>query len=159
MALMADPLSLPYVSGPGREGTVGQITITNATATARPLTVIFLDNLGRASVWTSPVVAPMGSFSRAVSNIAPLAQPPIDPAARSVSVIADYTPHGMTLSYSEGLTGASSQDDFSAACMLTSAAVTPGADNPTAAHVPVSPTISPPVANCDSMTMDMGCSM
>ena len=53
----------------------------------------------------------------AVAAIAPFASPPIEPTARSLSVIGDYAPFGMTLSYSEGLAGSPSQDDFSAACM------------------------------------------
>ena len=156
MVLMADALSQPYVSGPGREDVVGQIRITNATASARPLTIIFLDNAGHASVWTSPAIAPMGSFTRAVAAIAPFASPPIEPTARSLSVIADYAPHGITLSYSEGLTGSPSQDDFSAACMLTSAALGPGAGDHADAPATAPPT--PPVGMCDMMT-GMDCMM
>lgn len=157
MVLMADALSLPYVSGPGRDDVVGQLRVTNATATARSLTVIFLDNAGHASVWTSPTVAPMGSFTRAIANIAPQAAPPIEPKARSLSVIADYAPHGLTLSYSEGLVTATSQDDFSAACMLTSAALGPDHDAPGQTAVPATP---PPMGGgmCDMMT-DMSCMM
>ncbi len=157
MVLMADALSLPYVSGPGREDVVGQIRITNATATARPLTIIFMDNVGHASVWTSPPVAPMGSFTRAVANIAPFASPPIEPTARSLSVIGDYAPHGITLSYSEGLTGAPGQDDFSAACMLTSGAL--GSDNDGHADTPaITPAPGAPMGMCDTMT-GMDCMM
>ncbi len=158
MVLMADALSLPYVSGPGRDDVVGQVRITNATATARPLTIIFMDNAGHASVWTSPAVAPMGSVTRAVANIAPFASPPIDPTARSLSVIGDYAPQGITLSYSEGLPGAPSQDDFSAACMLTSAALGAADDD----HEDT-PALTPAPAKtstgmCDMM-MGMDCAM
>ena len=128
MVLIADPMSLPYVSGPGRQDVSGLLRVMNGTASYVSVRLTFRDNTGQSSVWSSPGISPMGSYVRAVKDIALAATPPISGQANSLSVVADPAPLGIALSYSEGLVGTAGFDDFSAACMLTPAVSAPNAN-------------------------------
>ncbi len=175
MVLMADPLSLSYVSGPGRTDVGGQIRITNASATAASVTLTFKDNTGRIWNWTSPQVAAFGAVTRNTGEIFIAAGVAAD--VRSLSVVSSPAPAGLALSYTEGLIGVPVQADFSAACMLTSPAV-PGTAIAGGGAMPgmtpspaPQPTTTPspvvdPNAMCTMMGMgmmmgmdDMGCGM
>jgi hypothetical protein len=166
MVLMADPLSLPYVSGPGRTEVGGQIRITNASATSAAVTLTFKDNTGRNWSWTSPQVAAFGAVTRNTAEIFAAAGVAAD--VRSVSVVSSAAPAGVALSYTEGLIGTPVQADFSAACMLTSA-VDPGAPKPAPLPMPSAtpaPVAGDPNMMCNMMGMnmmmgmdDMGCGM
>jgi hypothetical protein len=118
MVLMADPLSLPFVSGPAR-GLTGLVRLTNATAESRSLRVTFHDSAGTPFVWQSPIVPSYGAVTTAMSAIAREASPPIPDGIVSLMAMADAAPQGVALSYSEGLAGGTTFDDFSAACMST----------------------------------------
>ncbi|MGZ6243611.1 MAG: hypothetical protein ACXWN9_13640 [Candidatus Binataceae bacterium] len=177
MVLMADPLSLSYVSGPGRSGVGGQIRITNASATVASVTLTFKDNAGRTWNWTSPQVAAFGAVTRNTGEIFTAAGVAAD--VRSLSVVSSPAPAGLTLSYTEGLIGVPVQADFSAACMLTSPATpgtaTAGAGGGAMPGMTPIPTPQPattpspavdPNAMCNMMGMgmmmgmdDMGCGM
>jgi hypothetical protein len=171
MVLMADPLSLPYVSGPGRTDVGGQIRVTNASAAPASVTLTFKDNTGRSWSWTSPQVAAFGAVTRNTGEI--FAAGGVAADVRSLSVVSSAAPAGLALSYTEGLIGVPVQADFSAACMLTSAAATPGPGMPgmTPAPAPTPSTTPTPVMGdpnmmCSMMSMnmmmgmdDMGCGM
>lgn len=118
MALMADPLSIPYVSGPGQPSITGLVRVTNATAGQRAVRLTFSDNLHREYVWDSPAVPAMGSISVLLADIALQSRPPIGPDVVSLMAMSDSQPFGVALSYSEGASSGSTFDDFSAACML-----------------------------------------
>lgn len=127
MVLMADPLSLPFVVGPGRAGLAGLVRVTNATAATRSLRVTFHDNDGAAYVWQSPEVTSYGAVATLMSTIAKETTPPIPAHVVSLMAMADAAPSGVALSYSEGLEDSTNFDDFSAACMsVTAAPTTPG---------------------------------
>jgi hypothetical protein len=121
MVLMADPLSLPFVSGPAR-GLAGLVRLTNATGQARSLRVTFHDSTGASFLWQSPTVPSYGSVTTPMSAIAAQTTPPIPASAVSLMAMADAAPQGVALSYSEGLAGGTTFDDFSAACMTSIAA-------------------------------------
>lgn len=138
MVMMADPLSLPYVSGPGRGGLAGIVRLTNATAQARALRVTFHDSTGAQFIWNSPLVSSYGAVTTPMSTIARDTTPPIPNSVVSLMAMADPAPTGVELSYSEGLAGGTTFDDFSAACMSTIAApATPG--DPPRAPTPAMP--------------------
>lgn len=127
MVMMADPLSLPFVVGPGRAGLAGLVRVTNATAETRALRVTFHDSDGNAFVWQSPEIPAYGATTALMSTIALETSPPIPENVVSLMAMADAAPQGVALSYSEGLQGGATFDDFSAACMSTVAApVAPG---------------------------------
>jgi hypothetical protein len=127
MVLMADPLSLPFVTGPGRGGLTGLVRVSNATAETRSLRVTFHDSAGTSFVWESPAVPSYGAVTATMDTIAREATPPIPASVISLMAMADPAPAGVALSYSEGLTGGLTFDDFSAGCMSTIAApVNPG---------------------------------
>ena len=119
MAMMADPLSLPYVSGPGRADLAGFVRITNGTSLARSLRLTFNDSNGAVSTWVSPLVPGTGAVVTSMAAIAAQATPPIAPTVKSLMVMADAAPLGISLSYMEGLAGSGTFDDFSAACMTS----------------------------------------
>lgn len=126
MVLMADPLSLPFVSGPAR-GLTGLVRLTNATSEARALRVTFHDSAGAAFIWQSPTVAGYGSVTTPMSVIARETMPPMPASVMSLMAMADAAPQGVALSYSEGLAGGVTFDDFSAGCMSSiGGAVNPG---------------------------------
>jgi hypothetical protein len=126
MAMMADPLSLPYVSGPARTDLAGFIRITNGTNETRSLRMFLNDSSGAVSTWESPSIPASGAAIVAMSDIAAQAVPPIAPTVSSLMVMGDAAPFGISLSYMEGLAGSGTFDDFSAACMIAiSAAVAP----------------------------------
>lgn len=126
MVLMADPLSLPFVSGPAR-GLTGIVRLTNATAETRSLNVTFHDSAGTPFIWQSPVVPSYGAIATPMSTIAAQTSPPIPAGVVSLMAMADPAPQGVALSYSEGLAGGTTFDDFSAACMSSIVtAVNPG---------------------------------
>jgi hypothetical protein len=129
MVLMADPLSLPFVSGPSR-GLTGLVRLTNATAETRVLRVTFHDSAGASFIWQSPAVPSYGSVSTPMSAIAAQTTPPIPGDVVSLMAMADAAPAGVALSYSEGLAGGTTFDDFSAACMSTIAAPANPGDPP-----------------------------
>lgn len=116
MVMMADPLSLPFVSGPAR-GVTGVVRLTNATPETRSLRVTFHDSTGAAFIWQSPAVPNYGSITKTMGEIAAAATPPIPASALSLMAMADAAPQGVALSYSEGVAGGPTFDDFSAACM------------------------------------------
>ncbi len=125
MVLMADPLSLPFVSGPAR-GLTGLVRLTNATGETRSLRVTFHNSAGTSFIWQSPSVPSYGAVTTPMSAIAAQTTPPIPADVISLMAMADAAPAGVALSYSEGLTGGVTFDDFSAACMST----IPGTVNP-----------------------------
>ena len=125
MAMMADPLSLPYVSGPARQDLAGFVRITNGTTTPRSLRLFFNDNSGAISSWDSPVVSATGAVVVAMADIVAQAVPPIAPTVRSGMIMGDMAPYGISLSYIEGLAGSGTFDDFSAACMMAIPAAAP----------------------------------
>ncbi len=129
MVLMADPLSLPFVSGPAR-GLTGLVRLSNATSTARSLRVTFHDSAGASFIWLSPVVPSYGSVTTPMSAIAAQATSPIPANVVSLMAMADSAPQGVALSYSEGLAGGVTFDDFSAACMSSIAAPANPGDPP-----------------------------
>lgn len=137
MVLMADPLSLPFVIGPARGGLAGLVQLTNATAEARSLRVTFHDSAGTAFLWQSPVAPPYGAVTATMSAIAAATMPPIPDTVVSLMAMAESAPAGVALSYSEGLAGGVTFDDFSAGCMSTVAAPAQPGD-------PVTPTPTPP---------------
>jgi hypothetical protein len=133
MVLMADPLSLPFVIGPARAGLTGIVRVANATGETRSLRVTFHDSANNAFVWQSPQIPSYGSVSATMEAIARETSPPIPADVASLMAMADAAPAGVALSYSEGLAGGNTFDDFSAGCMSTMAApVSPGTPtNPT----------------------------
>lgn len=118
MLLMADALSLPYVSGPARPEVAGFVRLTNGTTLVRTITLTLSDNTGGVYVWLSPAIAGFGSMTVSMADISRQANPPIT-AARSLMVMADAQPSGVNLSYIEGSTGSTALADLTAACMLT----------------------------------------
>jgi hypothetical protein len=127
MVLMADPLSLPFVVGPARAGLSGIVRISNATGETRSLRVTFHDSDGTPFIWESPSIPSYGAVTRSMSAIAAETTPPIPASVVSLMAMADAAPAGVALSYSEGVTGGTTFDDFSAACMSTVAApINPG---------------------------------
>ena len=118
MAMMADPLSLPFVSGPAREDISGFVRITNGTDAPRSLRIYLNDNAGAVSTWESPVIAATGASVFSMADIAAQASPPIAATARSLMVMGDAAPFGVALSYMEGIKGSGTFADFSAACMV-----------------------------------------
>lgn len=141
MVLMADPLSLPFVVGPARAGLAGLVRLTNGTGEARSLRVTFHDSAGAAFIWQSPVAPSYGAVTTSMSAIAAQTTPPIPETAVSLMAMADPAPAGVALSYSEGLAGGTTFDDFSAGCMATVAAApgdpafTPPTPAPGGGHV------------------------
>jgi hypothetical protein len=125
MAMMADPLSLPYVSGPGRPDLAGFVRITNGTSEPRALRLFLNDNSGAVSIWDSPLVPATGAAIVPMADIAVQAIPPVAATARSLMVMGDSAPYGISLSYMEGIAGSGTFDDFSAACMMAILAVAP----------------------------------
>lgn len=138
MVLMADPLSLPFVSGPAR-GLTGLVRLTNATGETRSLRVTFHDAAGASFIWQSPSVPSYGAVTTPVSVIAAQTTPPIPSGVASMMAMADAAPAGVALSYSEGLAGGTTFDDFSAACMST----IPGTVNPGDPPRPPTPGMPP----------------
>jgi hypothetical protein len=138
MMLMADPLSLPFVSGPAR-GLTGLVRLTNATAAARSLRVTFHDSAGTSFIWESPAVPSYGSVATPMSVIAAQTTPPIPSNVVSLMAMAEAAPTGVALSYSEGLAGGVTFDDFSAACMSTAAAPMNPGDPPRTPSTPGMP--------------------
>lgn len=127
MVLMADPLSLPFVIGPARGGLTGVVRVSNATGETRSLRVTFHDNANTPFVWQSPQIPSYGSVAVTMDAIARETTPPIPATVASLMAMADAAPAGVALSYSEGLSGGSTFDDFSAGCMSAIAApVNPG---------------------------------
>ncbi len=127
MVMMADPLSLPFVVGPGRAGLDGLVRVTNATAQTRALRVTFHDSDGNTFVWQSSEIPSYGATTALMSTIARETSPPIPAHVVSLMAMTEAAPQGVALSYSEGLQGGTTFDDFSAACMSTVAApVAPG---------------------------------
>lgn len=118
MAFMADPLSLPYVSGPARSTLAGFVRITNATPTPRSMRLTFSDNSGAHYIWESPVVPTMGAATVSMTEIGRQATPPIPETVNAMTATADSAPFGFALSYLEGAAGGDTFDDFSAGCML-----------------------------------------
>lgn len=125
MAMMEDPLSLPYVSGPARQDLTGFVRITNGTSQPRSSRVFFNDNAGVVSTWDSPVVSATGAVVVSMADIVLRPVPAIAPTARSGMIMADMAPYGISLSYMEGLRGSGTFDDFSAACMVAIPAAAP----------------------------------
>ncbi|MGE4064246.1 MAG: hypothetical protein AB7E79_12840 [Rhodospirillaceae bacterium] len=138
MVLMADPLSLPFVSAPSR-GLTGIVRLTNATAETRSLRVTFHDSAGTSFVWQSPQVPSYGAVTRTMSEIAAETSPPITADVISMMAMADPAPAGVALSYSEGLPGSTNFDDFSAGCMSTIAAPVNPDDPPRPTPMPGMP--------------------
>ncbi len=122
MTMMADNMSLPYVTGPGQQAFKGFVRITNGTDAARALALTFTDNAGRASVWQSPAVASTGAVSVSMATIAAEASPAIAADAVSLSVMSEPAPAGMVVGYLEAVSGSTTFNDFSGACMLSVAA-------------------------------------
>ncbi len=118
MAMMADPLSLSYVSGPAREDLSGFVRVTNGTDAPRSLRIYLNDNAGSVSTWDSPVIPATGASVFAMADITAQASPPVAATARSLMVMADSAPFGIALSYMEGIKGSGTFADFSAACMV-----------------------------------------
>jgi len=140
MVLMADPLSLPFVVGPGRGGLTGVVRVSNATGETRSLRVTFHDSANTPYVWQSPAIASYGAVTATMETIAREASPPIPASVASLMAMADAAPAGVALSYSEGLAGGDSFDDFSAGCMSTVAApATPGVPTTPATPMPGMP--------------------
>jgi len=136
MVLMADPLSLPFVIGPARGGLTGIVRVSNATAETRALKVTFHDSANTPYVWQSPAIPSYGAAAATMETIARETSPPIPPTVTSLMAMAEAAPAGVALSYSEGLAGGNTFDDFSAGCMSTMAApVGPG--TPTTPTTPV----------------------
>ncbi|MCC6913171.1 MAG: hypothetical protein IT566_05670 [Rhodospirillaceae bacterium] len=140
MVLMADPLSLPFVIGPARGGLTGLVRVSNATGETRSLRVTFHDSANNPFVWQSPSVPSYGAVTATMETIARETTPPIPESVVSLMAMADAAPAGVALSYSEGLTGGNTLDDFSAGCMSTIAApVNPGAPTAPANPMPGMP--------------------
>ncbi len=139
MVLMADPLSLPYVIGPGRAGLTGVIRVTNATGETRGMRVTFHDSAGTPFVWQSPQVPSYGSIAVTMERIARETTPPIPASVVSLMAMADAAPAGVALSYSEGLSGGDTFDDFSAGCMATIATAPGTPSTPSAPSSPAMP--------------------
>lgn len=118
MAMMADPLSLPYVSGPARDDISGFVRVTNGTDAPRSLRIYLTDNAGAVSTWNSPVIAATAATVFPMADVMTQASPPVVATARSLMVMADAAPFGIALSYMEGIKGSGTFADFSAACML-----------------------------------------
>ncbi len=118
MAMMADPLSLPYVSGPARDDISGFVRVTNGTDAPRSLRIYLNDNAGAVSAWDSPVIAATAASVFSMAEVMAQASPPVAATARSLMVMADAAPFGIALSYMEGIKGSGTFADFSAACML-----------------------------------------
>ncbi len=128
MVLMADPLSLPFVIGPARGGLTGLLRVSNATGETRALRVTFHDSANNPFVWQSPPIPSYGSVAATMETIARETTPPIPATVASLMAMADSAPAGVALSYSEGLAGGNTFDDFSAGCMsMVAAPVNPGA--------------------------------
>lgn len=166
MLMMADPLSLPFVSGPGRTDLVGFVRITNGAASALALDITFTDNAGGASLWRSPTVPAMGSVVVAMTTIAQQAAPAISVNATSLVATAGSAPGGVSLSYLEALAGSTSFGDFSGACMLAiSGPVTPSSSGSTGGGAPAMPDghgnmVMPPSTNAGTNSnMNSGAGM
>ncbi len=140
MVLMADPLSLPFVIGPARGGLTGIVRVSNATGETRSLRVTFHDSANNPFVWQSPYVPSYGAVTATMETIARETAPPIPESVVSLMAMADAAPAGVALSYSEGLAGGNTFDDFSAGCMSSVAApANPGAPATPATPMPGMP--------------------
>ena len=118
IAMMADPLSIPYVSGPAREDIAGFMRVTNGTDAPRSLRIFLNDNTGAVSSWDSPVIPATGASVFSMADITAQASPPVALTARLLMVMGDSAPFGVALSYMEGIKGSATFADFSAACMV-----------------------------------------